>query len=100
MEDAPHTLRLGIDIVVAHVSQLEVAIEVENDLLRGKGLTTIGHLRVACHFRRSHVLIPYTVVKLQHQVLLLCRRLHHSRVCQNDGLIVIAARLSVDHDTV
>ena len=90
----------GVARDVGHVCQVESAVEVEQDTLVRECLAAIGHGSLLAQVLRAHVLKPFAAVECQQQVLLLCRRLHHTRVGQDDGLILEAARLAVDHDTI
>ena len=66
----------------------------------GKRLAAVGYVGRAGKVLRAHVLEPLAVPERQQQVLLLGRRLHHARVGQDDGGILVAVGHAVDHDAV
>ena len=98
--DSAQTLGLGIVGERSGIGHVEVGVEVEHNLLRRESLPPIGHRCTVPQFLRLHVFKPFPTPQCQHEVLLLCRRLQHARVGQNDGRILIAVGHPVDHDSV
>ena len=82
------------------ICHAEVAVEVEHNLLGHKRLPAVGHGRAAGQLLRLHVLEPLSAPQREQQVLLLGRRLHHARVGQNDGGVLVALGHAVNHDAV
>ena len=85
---------------VVLIGQAEASVEVEYYLLGYECLAAIGHIGCSCQVLRAHVLVPYTIIECKQQVLLLGCALHHTRVGQDDGLVLVAACHAVDHDAV
>ena len=94
------TFCLGVVGQRSGIGHVEIAIVVEHDSFVGKGLSAVRNAGTGAQFLRLHVLKPFATPQGQQQVLLVGRSLEHTRIGQNNGLILIAARHPVNHDAV
>ena len=92
-----NALRAGIIRDPRHVSEIEVAVKVEHDVLMGECLPAVRDAGTVAHLLRTHILEPLTAPQVQHEVLLLRRRLKHARVGKDDGLVLIAVGHPIHH---
>ena len=107
-------LRERVDVVVDFVQSLsprivaqaggvghvEVAVVVEHDLLLQESLALVGHGGAGGELRALHVLKPFSAPQGEQQVLLLGCGLEHSRVGEDDGLVLVGACHPIYHDAV
>ena len=100
VENLLQSLAAGIVREERGIGHVEVAVVVEHELLCGERLALIGHRRRAAELLGLHVLEPLAAPERQQQVLLVGRRLQHARVGQDNLLVLVAARHTVDHDAV
>ena len=82
------------------IGDVKVAVVVEDELFRGERLSLIGHRCRATQLLRLHVLEPLPTPQREQQVLLVGGGLQHTRVGEDDLLVLIAARHAIDHNAI